>query len=488
MILVVPSSTCASLMQRLGISQELLARTVNERHLGLVSDGLDRVVAVHWIDPESAVLIDSIVTKRSTDDSAHCTVIHEVVAQLAIRVSQVLPAGRFDRETPLPKLLHVVSASFGLKISCHSSEGAAYLYEGPWDGSAPRLYGDTPASFMYIAGSFYPDLKRCELVWSLDLHRYLAWFNEHVAHSVEASMPITTSVGLIQAQKKLLEELFPAEWFLRERSRQRQHPGYIRWQLYADLLARKGRFRLPDEDDLVHRFLSALLDNIFLIEATRGTLDAQKLGDLANYGDEAVFRRLRTDIQHPSKFFDILVEVSCAAWHVSHRHEVKATEEPGMPDLTLGILGWQLPIQAECKRVGKDAGYSRFKHVIEVGNRQIKRRDQRCYGLLYIDVSDRVDKTTFGDPRPDEIAKIQETVQRYLCMHYTSIGGVVLLWKGHTTHTLSTKDDRAARAYDLGYRSHLIRHRMPEEPLPGNAEPIMLGYTGILHIDEAFAD
>lgn len=239
-------------MQFLGISQELLTRTVNERHLGLVSDGVDRVVAVHWIDSESAVLVDSIVTKRTDDAELHCSSIHEVVAQLAIRVSEVLPAGRFDHETPLSDLLRVVAASFGLKVSCHTSEGAAYLYEGPWDGSAPRLYGDTPASFMYLAGSFYPDLKRCELVWSLDLHRYLAWFNEHLAHSVEASMPISTSVDLIQAQKRLLEELFPAGWFSPESCRRHlQHPAYIRWRLCADLLARKGRVRIPDDIELV---------------------------------------------------------------------------------------------------------------------------------------------------------------------------------------------------------------------------------------------
>ena len=238
----------------------------------------------------------------------------------------------------------------------------------------------------------------------------------------------------------------------------------------------------------VHRFLSAFLDNITLIEATRGTLDTQKLGDLANYGDAAVCRRLRAEIQHPRAFLDLWVEVSCAAWHVSRHHEVTATEETGIPDLALGIPGWQLPIQAECKRVGKDASYARFKAVIQKANSQVKRTGQRCHGLLYLDVSDRVEKASFGNALPNEIAKIQETVQRYLCLHYTSIGGVVLLWKGHTTHPLSTKDGREARAYDLNYRSHLIRHRMPEDPLPENAEPIMLEYTGMLHIDQAFAD
>ncbi len=174
MIRVVPSPNCAALMHELSISQELLTRTMNERHLGLVSDGLDRIISVRWIDSENAILMDGIITKRTDDPELHRTRIHEVEAQLAIRISNALPAGRLGRQISLPELLQVVAASFGLKVSCHTSQNAAYLYEGPWDGSAPRFYGDTPASFVYVAGSFYPNLKRCELVWSLDRHQYIA--------------------------------------------------------------------------------------------------------------------------------------------------------------------------------------------------------------------------------------------------------------------------------------------------------------------------
>ena len=342
MIRVVPSSHGAALMHRLGISPELLTRTVNERHLGLVSDGLDRVVVVRWIDLESAILVDSIITQRTDDPELHRIRIREVVAQLAIRLSNVLPAGRLDREMSLPELLQVVAASFGLKVSCHTSEDAVYLYEGLWDGSAPRLYGDTPASFMYVAGSFYPDLQRCELVWSLDLQRYVAWFNEHLARSVEASMPIATSADLIQAQKRLLETLFPTGWFSTETRRRLRHPAYVRWRLCVELLAREGHVRFPDDSDVVHTFLSAWLDHIAFIEATRGTVDAQELGNLANYGDEAVCRRFRAEIQEPKKFLDVLLEVSCAAWHVSRGHDVTATVDKGMPDLALEIPGWRL--------------------------------------------------------------------------------------------------------------------------------------------------
>jgi hypothetical protein len=290
-------------------------------------------------------------------------------------------------------------------------------------------------------------------------------------------MPITTSADLIQAQKRLLEELFPAGWFLPENWRWHlQHPAYIRWRLCEDLLAEKGCYDIQ----LAHIFLSALLDNFTLIDATRGTPEAQKLGDLANYGDEAVCRRLRAEIQHPRKFLDVLVEVFCAAWHVSRRHEVTATEKPGMPDLALGIPGWVLPIQAECKRVGKDAGYSRFQEVIAKANSQVKCTGQRCYGVAYLDVSHRVDKASFGSSVPNEIAKIQEAVQRCLRLHYSSIGSVVLLWKEHTILPVRDGSERIACA--LQYRSHLIRHTVPKEPLPEDPEPIMLGYTSILHI------
>ena len=112
---------------------------------------------------------------------------------------------------------------------------------------------------------------------------------------------------------------------------------------------------------------------------------------------------------NPDQFLDVLVEVSCAAWHVSRGHKVEATEKIGMPDLALEIPGWQRPIQAECKRVQKDTSDSRFMDVIKKANSQIKNAGQRCYGLVYYDVSDRVDETSFGsDSIPEEVEKIQE--------------------------------------------------------------------------------
>jgi len=301
-----------------------------------------------------------------------------------------------------------------------------------------------------------------------------------IARAVQASTPIVTAVDVIQAQKRLLEALFPTGWFSTKAKRHWQHPAYIQWRLCEELLVREGRIHIPDDLEVIQTLLSAWLDNMTLIQATRGSVDALELGDLANYGDEAVCRRLRAVIQEPNQFLDVLVEVSCAAWHVSRGHDVTATEEKGMPDLALEIPGWRLPIRADCKRVGKDAGSSRFKNVIEKGNAQIKRTNQRCHGLLYLDVSDRVAKASFGDSLPDEIAKIQETIQHCLNQYYTSVGGVVLLWKDYIT--LPMKDGSEGVVCFLTYQSHLIRHRKPNDPLPEDPESVIFGYTAGLQV------
>lgn len=469
-------------MRYLHISHELLSRVINERHQGIISDGLDRVIAVHWLDPDNAILVDSIVTNRADYPDQNSVEIREVAPQLAIRLSSVLPAGSLHPENLVSELLPIVAESFGFRLSCYADKEAAWVYEGPWDGNV-RFLGCAPGiSSVFVAGTFYSDLKKCELVWSFELQRYVAWFTEHLASAVQASMPTQTRRDFIHAQKRLLEELFPTGWFIGATRGRLQHPAYVRWRQCQDLLARNGRVQYPDDIEIINTLLSAWLDNVSLIQATRGSVDNQQLGKLANYGDEAVQRRLQVVIQEPSQFFDTLVEVSCAAWHVSRGHNVEATEENGMPDLALKIPGWQLPIRAECKRIRKVASYSRVKGVIEKANAQIKRAGQRCYGLVYIDVSDRCpDQTSFGnDELPNEIVKIQREVQSCLYERYTSISGVILLWKDHIILPMT---DGSGKVFCLlRYKGALIRHRSPKEPLPDDSEPIMLGYTCMLQI------
>jgi hypothetical protein len=93
---------------------------------------------------------------------------------------------------------------------------------------------------------------------------------------------------LIQSQKRLLEELFYPQWFSHKSLQHAQHPAYLRWKVCTDLLDRNGRIRVPDDIEILETFLSAWLDNITLILASGGSVDAQELGNLANYGDKAL--------------------------------------------------------------------------------------------------------------------------------------------------------------------------------------------------------
>jgi len=461
-------------MHLVGISPELLTRTVNERHHGLVNDSLNRFLAVHWLNSENAIFVDSIVTKYTeelTELDQNRIKIWQVAPQLAIRLSNVLPAGSLSPESPISELLPIVAESFGLKVSCHPDEDATWVYEGPWDGETVTLLG-TSGPAVYVAFSPKPDLKNCELAWSFDREKYVAWFVKNLADSVRATMPL----DFVKAQKILLETLFPNGWFVNAKGKNLKHPAYIRWQRCEDLLARNGRIQLPADNELLNILMVALCDNLSLIQATRGSVDAQKLGDLANYGDEAVQKRLGAVIQFPDQFLDVLVEVACAGWHVWRGNEVKPTEDKGMPDLELKIPAWPLPIQAECKCVKNSA----FEKAIKKANKQIKKAAQPCYGLVYLDISQRsVDPASFwSDSLPNEFSQIQMEVQGCLRDFNKSVSGVILLWKDHII--LRMNDGGALCLHR--YRSVLIRHMNPNEPLPEDTERIMVGNTVMLPV------
>jgi hypothetical protein len=330
-------------MHLVGLSPEQVTCVVNDRHHGLVSDGLDRILAVHWFNSESAIFVDSLVTKYTDEPDQNRRKIWQVAPQLAIWLSNVLPAGSIRRESPISELLPIVAESFGLKVSWHPDEDAAWVYEGPLDPSTVRIFGDIRGS-VYISCWQKSDLKNCELAWSLDREKYLVWFYENLAASVRDSMPFQSPLDLVRAQKVLLETLFSPGWFVNAKNdKVLRHPAYIRWQRCQDLIDRNGRVQLPADNDILNKLMVAMCDNLSIIQATGGSVDAQKLGDLANYGDEDVQKRLRAVIRDPGQFLEVLVEVACAGWHVSRGHEVKATEAEGMPDLELQIAGWSLP-------------------------------------------------------------------------------------------------------------------------------------------------
>ena len=152
-----------------------------------------------------------------------------------------------------------------------------------------------------------------------------------------------------------------------------------------------------------------------------------------------------------------------------------------MPDLAPEIPGWPLLIQVDCKRIKKDSKDSRLGRAIQDTNAKIKQTGQHCHGLVYIDVSDRVTETNFGDDSlPKEIKDVKNFVQRQLAQHNTHVSGAAILWKDYIVVPMEHATDRALCF--IRYRSQLVRHQNPKEPLPAAAERFMPGYTAMLSI------
>jgi len=166
---------CKGLMEVLEIAPYLAKEVINKRDRGLVSDGLDRIVAASWLGDERIILVDSIVTQKRIEENRKQVRFEQVTAQLVIELRSELPSGRIDREMSMEDILAVVAESFGHPVTCHPEEPPAALYAGRWDGKTLNMKMGGGQPKLCISGSFYPDQQMCELVWSFDLDRYWNW-------------------------------------------------------------------------------------------------------------------------------------------------------------------------------------------------------------------------------------------------------------------------------------------------------------------------
>lgn len=461
----------------LRIMPQQLIQTVNDRHLGLLSDGADRLIALHWFDANHALLVDSVVTKATRD--VHGIQLHAVRANLAIWIRPQMPGGMITREMNLHDVLYAIAKSFGSSVTCHPHRSSSFLYAGPWDGTFPRVIGNASGSI--LLGTFDRKRKACELVWALDITRYTAWFKQCLAPAI-ASLSRSSPDRLVLAQKYLLETLFDGvSWFESQRRRGSDHPALQRWILCKELLARDCIFRMPTDTHLAHQLLEIMADSNNLVECTSGDRPALTLGDLANYGDAAVVNRLRTVIHHKTQFFDVLLEIACAAWHTTKGHTVHATEDAGMPDLCITVPDWNRPVYAECKRLSAQVAHRRLRSVVGKANKQLRQTTDVGFGVVYLDISACVrDCERTSDDVPQEVATIATNVETLLQRDYHAVSALVLLWKQHETRFY---DSRIAGCSML-YRSRIARHRQPRVRLPIETDPIMIEQTLMLRIDE----
>jgi len=289
-------------------------------------------------------------------------------------------------------------------------------------------------------------------------------------------------IDFLTAQIKILESLFGDAWFSDKKREIDFHPAYERWKLCKYLLFRKGRFRFPQDESLLPIFCKVLLENYSFIQCTKGNLQTFSFGSLGNYGDSAVQKRIQSEIRTSGGYKSIHTELQFAAWHLSHGHNVEAFERKG-PDQKILIPTWNLPIIAECKRIESETKISRIQEIIKNANRQIKNEHIPCYGIIVIDLSEKIiNYNKLNDDLPTELNEIFEEIVKKLYKYYTSISAALLFWHQVTIMKPDQYCPGKGISIFLRTQSKFIKHKNPLYPINNDLSKINFGNCFESHI------
>ena len=195
MIEVSFSPECLQLMRDFAISHERARTTINDRHRGLVTNGVDRIIAIHWFGINDVVFVDSIVRNKEIDQAQKSVRFRKAEAQLVLALRDVLPGGKLTREAAMEQLLSIVAESFGLTLNCHAGKKPSKLYSGPCDGTAVKSTPDERRGSACVLG-FNPHSRSCELAWALDIEKYRQWFAESALSGLVLRSPVSSRLAL----------------------------------------------------------------------------------------------------------------------------------------------------------------------------------------------------------------------------------------------------------------------------------------------------
>lgn len=288
-------------------------------------------------------------------------------------------------------------------------------------------------------------------------------------------------IDFFKAQKTILENLFGADWFIKDVIKKDNHPAYKRWLLSTKLIKQNGIVRWPEDKEKMSDIASIILDNFFIVKYSGGDLDRFTLGTFSNY-NEKVRKRIYTEIEDPSKFFDKLTELSYSAWHLSEGNEVIQYEEDGYPDFKVYIKDIDLPIATDCKRIKVDTQDNRFAKDITKANKQIKALNEECYGVVVIDISDKIrNPDVFSDEIPEEVERISRIVKSAILNFNSAVSGVLLIWDDYVMLGIPGKAPKSTFAYRK--RNMVLRHSNPRKELPDGLNLFDLGNTLVYDIN-----
>jgi hypothetical protein len=269
-------------------------------------------------------------------------------------------------------------------------------------------------------------------------------------------------IDFLKVQVKILESLFKKEWFADDRREIDHHPAYEKWKICNYLLHRNGKLKLPQDEKILPLFCKIILDNFSIIQCTKGNIDTFTIGKLANYGDIEVQKRIKSTIKTLDGYKSVNTELQHAAWHLSHNHSIEAFEKKG-PDQKINIPSYKLPILAECKTINKETGISRIKNIISKANKQIKNENSKAYGLIVIDLSEKIiNNNKLDDNVPIELKDIINETRKILNnKYYKSVSAALLFWP--RINILKPKNNSLGKGLYIASRTQsiLIKHKNP---------------------------
>jgi hypothetical protein len=310
--------------------------------------------------------------------------------------------------------------------------------------------------FMYYGNLISDDQQNPSDLWSeYPVHKYLDTDLQTMA--------------LLRFYIAVLELIFPSGWF--EKNKASSHPAIERWNSCHYLLKNNGELSSAfDNSSTLMANFRAIGDASIISKAMNGDPQQYLIGNMKNYGAQNVMDRIRSEIVDPTKYLDILNELDFACWCRDRNYTITTYQETGA-DHRIEIPTWDKPVIADCKRLSKEAGVTRIGKMIAKANHQIKIMQEKGYGLVVINLTDKLsDIIDLRDKIPDQLEQYIVEANTNIGNKNSSVSAVILYWT--ETHIIGDVDRNRLLMLIARTRSKVLTHRNPINPITYNLEDL----------------
>ena len=300
---------------------------------------------------------------------------------------------------------------------------------------------------------------------------------------------ISNSVQHFTAQKKLIQDLFSQDDWLKICKRWPNHPAVKKYLICEQMIQQKGIIKFPENREIIPEITSILLDNYIFSKISGGNPANFLLGSFANYGDVKVRQQIRSQLRKTDDFQSLMTELSFGAWFFSKKgFQLTATEDKGLADFKIDIDNYPIPIAVECKYINTDTKDRRYQKIIEKANQQIKNWKttlscQEIHGIAVIDVSSKfrhINKESGN--LLNGLIEIAKKIKKIIRKNNSSVSGVLLICDSFDMS--SEPGDTSSTSFFFARSGVFVKHLNPIQPLPDNlVEPFenqwgyQTGYT-----------